>query len=303
MCFFYIFFTVPVFAIETQGISANPTHFTDTDPRSRSWFIYSIPAGDKKVDSVTVVNNGIQELKLKVYPADSIVTSDGNFALANEDAPKNSVGAWVKIDVSEITLGAKEKKNIPFTIAIPENTTRGEYSGGIIFQTTKPKKINNKGMNIDVISRIGVRIYETVPGVEQLNMEVRDLGYSVVDNYLTINFTMENKGTVHISPKGTLEIKDMFGRVIDTVALDNLLETTIPGKPVSVIVPTKILSPILGWNTASVAIYYSPTKAVVASLTFMPNIWTAYIVILVVLIVVLLLSKKYLVHKKAKHTK
>lgn len=303
-CLLYLFFfVVPALAIETQSFSAYPTHSSDTDPRSKSWFIYSLSAGDQKTDSVTIVNNETQAMTLKVYPADSLTTNDGNFALANEDALKSSLGAWVTLTPSTITLGPKEKKNIPFTISIPANMAKGEYSGGIIFQNTTPQKISNKGMGINVISRIGVRIYESVPGPEQLNMEVRDLNYTVENNYLTFNFIMENKGTVHISPKGTLEVKDMFGRVIEIVPLENFLETTVPGKPVSVTVPTKILSPMLGWNTVNVAIYYSPTKAAVASITFMPNPWSAYILILAAIIVVLLVSRKYLIHKKSKHLK
>ena len=87
---------------------------------------------------------------------------------------------------------------------------------------------------------------------------------------------MENKGTVHISPTGMLEIKDMLGRVIERKPLDSLLGIVVPGKPVTITVPTQILFPILGWDSATVAIYYSPTNAAVSRIAFVLNSWSMY---------------------------
>jgi hypothetical protein len=305
LCSFSLLFSaVPAFAVDTQTISAYPTHASDADPRTKSWFIYSIPAGVQRNDSVTVVNNGTEPITLKVYPVDSLTANNGSFALANDNAPKSDVGAWITMSTSEVTLGPKEVRNIPFTIAIPANATEAEHSGGIIIQETKAKKLTNKGLNINVISRIGVRIYETVPGAEQLNMDVRNLQYSVINNHLTFTFTAENKGTVYVSPTGMLEVKDMFGRIIDRISLNPLLGTIVPGKPVTVTVPTQVLSPVLGWDTANVALYYSPTKAAVASILFMPNPWSAFILVFVILLIVsFFVSRKYLVRFKGKNHK
>ena len=258
-------------------------------------------AGVTKKDSVTVLNNGSEAITLKVYAADSLKTSQGGFALANEDAPKTGLGSWVALSASEITLGPNEKKTIPFTISIPQQAPKGEYSGGIIFQETKPQQLSNNGIGINVISRVGVRIYETVPGVDQLNLVVKDLKYSVADNNLIFSFTVENKGTVFVSPTGTLEVKDMIGQVIESKSLDDSLGVIVPGVPKSITVPTQIASPIIGWNTASVALYYSPTKSAIASIVFMPNPWPLYrIVFVIVLLVLYLLLRKKLVNNKGK---
>lgn len=293
-------FALPVLAVETNTISAYPTHPSDTDPRSKSWFIYSIPAGDSKNDSVTVVNNGTEPVTLKVYPADSTKTKEGGFALTNIDAVNTDIGSYIKLETSEITLAPKEVKKINFVITMPENATKGEHSGGIVFENTTPRKVKTNKMNVNVISRVGVRIYETVPGDEQLSMNVSDLKYSVVNDYLSFTFKLQNTGTVHVTPKGMLELKDMVGRVVERIPLDNLIGTVVPGEPVSVKVPTHVLSPVLGWNSATVAVYYSPTKVALATTTFMPNKWGAFIfVFIVLLIVVSFTAKNLLVHKKA----
>lgn len=289
------------FAVNGQNISASPTHSTDTDPRTRSWFIYTLPAGEVRTDSVTVTNHSATAVTVKVYPVDSVTASGGGFGLANEADPKKGIGAWVKLSVSEVTLNPGEVKNIPFTISIPANAVRGDYSGGIIFQETTSQKIDYKGMGINLISRIGVRIYETVPGNEQLSVVVNNLHYTVVNNYLTFTFTAENKGTVHIAPTGVLEIKDIIGRQVGRVTLDPMLDTLVPGKPVTITIPTQILSPILGFDTANVVLYYSPTLAASQSIMVLPTIWTMFGVILIILLIIAyIVFKKYSKQGKGK---
>lgn len=290
----------PALAINTQKISAYPTHSSDTDPRTKSWFIYSLPAGETKSDSVTIVNNSSSPLTLKVYPADSITASDGSFALANENAQKKDVGSWITMATSQVTLGPGEQKQIPFTITIPANIAKGDHAGGIIFQETAAQKVNN----INIVTRVGVRIYETVPGDEQLSMMLRNVQYSVTDNLLTFSFTAENNGTVHIAPRGMLEVKDMFGRTVDRIRLDSMLGVVVPGKPQTFTVPTKILAPVLGWDSVNIALYYSPTKAAVAGMMIMPNPWGVFLLVFIVLLTIaVVIGKKFLVRKKRKSGK
>lgn len=289
-------------AIEAQSISAYPANPTDADPRSKSWFIYSLPAGENKSDAVIVMNNGKEPVTLKVYPADSVRTSEGEFGLANSNVPKKDLGGWITINTNEITLAPGETRNIPFVITIPENAAKGEHSGGIVFENVKPKKVTSRAMNINLVSRVGVRIYQTVPGNEQLEMAVSNLTYATTpENNLVFNFDVENLGSVHAAPKGMLTVKDIFGRVIEQFPLEPLIGTVVPGEPVHVSVPTKILAPVVGWNSVEVAVYYSPTKAAVKHLTFMPNPWGVFGVLFVLLsVIAYFAAKSKLVHRTEK---
>ncbi len=299
----FSFFAVKttVQAVENGTISAFPTNQNNTDPRSKSWFIYGIPGGMDKKDSVTVENQGENPITLQVYAVDSTETSEGSFALKNESDPKYDVGSWVKLSVSEVTLGAKESKKIPFTITVPLNAEKGEHSGGIIFQTASPKKLETKGMGINVVSRVGVRIYETVPGEDSLNLRVDNLHHTTVDDQLTFSFMVENKGTAHVIPSGFLEVKDMLGRTLDKINLDSMLVETVPGQPVTVTVPTKIVPPVLGWASATVYLYSSPTKVAIASEKIVANPQNMFLVIFIMLVMVAyFVAKHYLVKTNPK---
>lgn len=284
-------FNSPSLAITAGSIGAGPTRYSEKDPRTRSWFIYTYSPGEVRNDSVTVENLGTEQVTLKVYPADSTTTSDGTFTLKAEGDEKNSVGSWIKMSSSLVTLAPNEKKDITFTVSVPPNTPPGDYSGGIIFENTRPNVQQNKNRTVNIISRIGVRIYASVPGAEQLNLEVKNFKYTVVDNKLHFSFTADNKGVVNIKPYGMLQIKDILGKTIASIPLNDQFDIITPGdEPVLINIPTNLDVPLLNRYTANLAVYYSPTKSAVASISFMPNPWSMYIVVFIMLLLIVLIA-------------
>lgn len=288
-------------AASSGSVAARPTYSSNSDPRTKSWFIYTYSAGESRTDSVTVENTGSETVTVKTYPADSTTTSNGAFALKGGEEPSTGLGSWIKLSTDRVTLAPNEKKEIPFTITIPSFIQKGSYSGGIVFENTTPSEYRTGNKRLNIISRVGVRIYEDVPGQEQLNMEVRDLNYKVIDNKLSFSFTVENKGEVHVKPTGILQVKNMFGKIIASVPLNNYFDIMLPQVPLTVNVPTDLLSPVIGLDTVSVAVYYSPTKAAVADLTFIPNpVGLTVVIFIILLAIVLLFARKYLVHVSPK---
>lgn len=296
-----LFFAPGVLAVSSGAFSAAPSTYSELDPRTRSWFIYTYSAGETRKDSVTLENKGTEPLTVKVYPADSTTTSDGAFALESETDKRDTIGAWVKVDQDMVTISPNEKKEIPFTISVPKDAQKGEYSGGVVFENTTPQNYQSKNMNLEVVSRLGVRVYLTVPGPEQVALEVKDLKYTVTDNNLNFSFTAENTGEVRLKPTGMLQIKDAFGRIVESIPLDAYFDILLPKSPVTINVSSKTLSPILGWNTANVSVYYSPTKAASANIVVTPNVQALAITLFVGLsAITLALSKKFLAHKDKK---
>lgn len=296
-----LFFVPNVSAVTSGSFGAAPSTYSDTDPRTRSWFIYTYSAGETRKDSVTLENKGSEPVTVKVYPADSTTTTDGAFALESETDERNTIGAWVKVSQNEVTISPNEKKDIPFTISVPKNAQKGDYSGGIVFENTKPQNYQSKNMNLEVVSRLGVRVYLTVPGPEQLSLAVRDFKYTVQDNNLNFSFVAENTGEVRVKPTGMIQVKDVFGRVVESIPLDTYFDILLPKTPTTVNVSSKTLSPILGWYSANASVYYSPTKAASANIVVTPNTQALAITLFVGLsAITLALSKKFLAHKDKK---
>lgn len=190
--------------IEYQGLGGLPAYPNPNDRKTSSWFIYGLPPGGQKQDGIMILNNTAEDVTVLVYPQDSIKSSDGGFALKQFGDSRAEVGRWVRLyddppevlattttdilqicdeekqkpekrqreevqewcagkDSIEVVLPALSNKVIPFIISIPEQTDVGEHTGGILIQKKEPEKSRSQG-GILISTRVGVRIYETVPG-------------------------------------------------------------------------------------------------------------------------------------------
>lgn len=83
------------------------------------------------------------------------------------------LGEWCKgKDLVELEMGSGEKKDLLFVITIPKDADVGEHTGGILIQKkAKDEAAQSDGSKVMLTTRVGVRIYETVPGeiIKKLN--------------------------------------------------------------------------------------------------------------------------------------
>ncbi|TAK95570.1 hypothetical protein EPO05_03790, partial [Patescibacteria group bacterium] len=84
-------------------------------------------------------------------------------------------------------MGPKEKTTIPFVFRVPDDIDVGEHTGGILIQKVSPEsQETSQGSAIKLTTRVGVRIYETVPGeiVKKMTLE----GFEVKKNFGEFDF-------------------------------------------------------------------------------------------------------------------
>lgn len=292
-CLLLLFFTfAPSALAATEGdFGAYPTNYDPENPRTKSWFIYELKPGQTKEDSITVVNNSEEEITLKIYPVDATTTGDGAFALLNEDERQMGIGTWVTIAKDTITIGPKDRVDVPFTIAIPKYATVGDHPGGIIIQPAEAPTAKAKGMGVNIVSRVGTRIYQTVPGAKVLNLEVKDLAYKIEDEHLVFTYTLVNKGNVILTPTGTFDITDASGKKVDTIPLASL-GSVFPGKPTQITTKSTITAPWFGQYKGTVTLTYSPLKQIQKSIEFFIYIrdWRVAMPVVGLLLLILLFN-------------
>ncbi len=192
-------------AIEYGGVGGRPAN------ADSSWFIYNLEPGEQIEDAVLVRSSSNVESDVIIYSADRVRSSSGGFALRQMAEEKVSVGAWVKfypnpipnqfassftekgesiidfcalelkgseewckgVEVVETSLEAKGEKEIPFVFSVPADTEIGEHTGGILIQKAKKDTGDAQTTGMSLTTRIGLRIYQTVPGdiLRQLEIE------------------------------------------------------------------------------------------------------------------------------------
>lgn len=229
---FLSLFVSPVFALETGRMGIYPTFWDKTNPVTKSWFVYQLGKEEEKVDQATVINNTGEELKLKIYPVDAKTTADGAFSPLLEEEPKNEVGAWITLPLSELTLKPHEKKEIKFTIRIPNNAPVGEHAGAIIIEEVKPEQVNEAGVGLNIKQRVGVRVYVTIPGEKKVKLEWQDFYFTKIDDQYVFVYKLENQGNVILNLQGEIIVKQIWGSKIKRFEKQSL-GSIFPGKTTS----------------------------------------------------------------------
>lgn len=225
--------TAAPIANATNGIAItvkNPDPYTN----NQSWFVYEKMPGEVIDDIATIKNQGEKDAHVRIYAVDATSNTSGSFILKFLNDKQLGVGAWTDVEKKELTIKPAERVDIPFKITIPENATPSEYYGGIVVETggeTDPKVCENNGKcntSVSVKTRIGSRIYITIPGKISEKVTWSDFGFDrdwSGQSYLT--FGIKNEGNVAYEPKAEIEIFDQNNKLFDHFDAD--LGDSLPG--------------------------------------------------------------------------
>jgi len=151
------------------------------------------------------------------YPAVQDFTARGETGepgfVAKEKNPY-SLADWIKIDIGPIALSPKERKEIQFTVQVPENAEPGGRYAGILF-STQPPEVMQGATPIAVAGKVGSLVLLRVGG------EVVEFGrlveFDTKDQkdfytHLPIDFYIrfENLGNVHLKPQGEVKLQGLL---------------------------------------------------------------------------------------------
>ena len=205
----FLLLPLPALAITSGGVGGYPANPDPAIPYSDSWFIYNLDLGESREDAIIVTNSSAESQTVKLYAVDSVASNQGNFALESEADPRDGIGSWIELLTNLITLDPGESKQVPFIITIPENADVGEHSGGIIIQKAQAGQVSGTGASI--VTRVGVRVYETVPGeiVRQIELEDFQVKRQTPKDkppYYEVTLSVLNQSNVSLRPKVELQI-------------------------------------------------------------------------------------------------
>ncbi len=242
-----------IFAAETPKLSILPAHFTEEDPRSRSWLIYNVEALQNLSDEVVVWNKGTSGLTLEIYAVDASANADGAFTLFPKGT-RQDAGGWINLSQSRVTVNANQKVTLPFTIAIPALASPGDHVAGIAVEPLERAELTTSG--VKVVQRVGLRAYFKVKGEKIESLEIKDLKVinKMGENYLV--WTASNTGNTNLNLTGKVELRSILGPY--WLEAENLGEV-LAGKTVTKEVKLALLKPLsylIGLNVA-----YAPNKS------------------------------------------
>lgn len=216
-----------------DGIGINPTDSDAAEKFTKGWFVEKLNPGDQVERSVTVSNYSNDEKKVILQGEDYAVADQGSFSFSDKEELK-AVGKWIQIDGAPITVPAQKAVNIKFKVTVPKDAKPGEYAGVLVVQEA-PK--DNKSSGFSVVSRLGARIYITVPGNLETGFKFNSFKFitpsssytteAFYKDFLSANFgspfnsvflslDFKNVGNVFAKLKGKVEVTDPSGKTSST---------------------------------------------------------------------------------------
>jgi hypothetical protein len=150
---------------------------------------------------------------------DFSVSDDGSDNMqfyAGEDGPF-SARSWVVPAVSSLTLQHGERAFFSVKVSVPTNASVGDHYSVVLLQREPDAK---KPGGVNMVSRVGVLFLITVKGdairqgtLQQFLVQ-RRLNWALPVRLL---LQYRNTGTVHLVPQGHIEIRNIFGVMVDDI--------------------------------------------------------------------------------------
>jgi hypothetical protein len=218
----------PAGALETNTLGITPVGEADN-------FHLELLPGEEMERRAVITNRTDDAHHVRVYPVDATVTAQGGFALGERDAPRNGVSAWLQLPVSELTLAPHSSTPLPFRLTVPADATPGDHAGGIVLETDpkgQPQDLgDNFAVQLNLVERIGVRVYLTVAGEAVRTLGVGKLTWERTGDGIRFQLPVTNTGNVHLTPEGELRLRG-FRMPSDALRMSRV-ETLLPGSTVT----------------------------------------------------------------------
>jgi len=183
--------------------------------------------GEKATKEIMVTNRtgrtinfslGVEDFKGSRNPDQPIIF------LGQESGPY-SLKDWLRTELNEFTLKHGQRIYLPIEVSIPLDADPGGHYGAV-FAVVSPDTLATTTENagqVSIVSRAGVLFFVRVNGQVQEEGQLKEI--STPKNFyeagpVSFNILFENNGTVHLTPYGTIEIKNLLGKTVDSIELD-----------------------------------------------------------------------------------
>ncbi len=154
----------------------------------------------------------------------------GQAEIMSPDVSHQAV-TWLKLPVNSLALSPGDRLETPVLIDVPKTADAGGYYLAIVWETSGgPKSDTNQ---VQVTSRLASLLLLAVGGEVKEELAITNFklqAEATTYNHLPINFEvrLKNQGNVHTSPGGLLVIRNMFGKVTQTVPFNDQQARVLP---------------------------------------------------------------------------
>jgi hypothetical protein len=212
-----------VFALAYTQVSAqNPSPNAITISISPPVFELSANPGERIRNNIRVTNLSETPQEIFVDKRNFTALGEEGGVDLTEDDTSYSLSKWIGVNKERVTIPAKKAETFQFTISVPANAEPGGHFGSLVFKT-QAKELPEGQAGASVGQEVGALLLVKVAGDIHEQVGVASFGAQsgLYDRGpVTFETRTENTGNVHLKPRGTITITNMFGGEVATLQLD-----------------------------------------------------------------------------------
>ena len=219
---------VPVaFAQQEQ----NQLTLTAIPPRVGDTGELLLKPGEKKQITVQVRNDSDKQLEVETFVRDFIIADDGSTPVQVKENVSNrwSLAKWVTLTPPRQIIPAHKKTTINVLIEVPADALPGGHYAMILHRpagagsSTAPVDEVTEAAGSGISQQVGSLLYVRVDGPITEQLFIRDFTFK--PNFaefgpMPFEYTVENKSDIHMLPRASVEIFNIFNQRIDTITME-----------------------------------------------------------------------------------
>lgn len=207
--------------LQAQAISLNPPIFE-----------FVLSPGDSIDDVIKIFNDTQSPLSLTPEKVNFTAKADDEFSGApefyslDETRTGRELAPWIIVDGTSSELEPLTRKDLPFSITVPENASPGSYFGGIILRSGEKVE-----QGVGLVTGTAVLVLVKVTGEVLEEAQLTDFNVAGgLMTHLPVSFEARivNSGTVHLQPTGSIEVRSMFGKTSGALLVNPELRSVLP---------------------------------------------------------------------------
>jgi hypothetical protein len=183
-----------------------------------------IPAGEERTVELQITNRegrlAAFDLTAEDFDADPEREGTPRFYSTDQEGlyPAHS---WLTPEVSRMELRHAERAFVRVTVKVPQDADAGDHQAAVI--VTRDVESQPVG-GFEIVSRVAALFVITVPGdIVQEGYITRLQPHNYINWFFPVTFDLavRNTGTVHMDPRGSIVIRNVFGIPVDEIPVQD----------------------------------------------------------------------------------
>lgn len=233
---FTLVFGMTLFGAVPALVNAQSQSLSVTPPL----FQLSIEPGDIWQSSIRVINPNDFPLTIFTEVVNFVPDGEGGqgrfVPLITEDETKATLAEWIEVREGPYLIPPGQTQEVSFFVEVPPDAAPGGHFAAILVSTEPPKKSENSSLALVTTQTVASLFFTRIEGDVLEKADIRE--FTVTDRSIELpeaefSLRFENKGNVHIQPKGDIIIMNMWGTTRGIIPVNhdthfgNVLPTSI----------------------------------------------------------------------------